>query len=86
MRQPVYPVEAERTHVEGTIELRTIVDQAGAVEIVQLVSGPPILAPAAINAVREWRYGPTTLNGRAVQSVEDISVVFRLGNSASSPR
>jgi len=86
MRQPAYPVEAERTHVEGTIELRVIVDQVGAVEIVQLVSGPPILAPAAINAVREWRYRPTILNGRAVQSVEDISVVFRLGNSVSSPR
>ena len=86
IRQPEYPAEAERAHIEGVILLRVIVDKAGAVEIVQLVSGPPMLAPAAINAVREWRYSPTFLNGRAAESVEDISVVFRLADSVSSPR
>jgi outer membrane biosynthesis protein TonB len=84
--QPGLPIEAARAHVEGTVILRATVDQAGTVESVQLVSGPPLLVPAAINAVRQWRYGQTILDGRAVESVEDITVVFRLGNTASSPR
>ena len=85
-RQPSLPIEAARAHVEGTVILRAMVDQSGTVESVQLVSGPPLLVPAAINAVRQWRYGQTILNGRAVESVEEITVVFRLGNTASSPR
>ena len=52
IRQPVYPVEAEREHVEGTVQLRATVDPTGRVEIVQAISGPPILVPAAIEAVR----------------------------------
>jgi len=85
-RQPSLPIEAARAHVEGTVILRAIVDQIGTVERVQLVSGPPLLVPAAINAVRQWRYGQTILNGRAVESVEEITIVFRLGNTASSSR
>jgi TonB family protein len=84
-RQPVYPVEAVRAHVEGTVELRVMVDQSGTVENIRLVSGPPLLVPTAITAVKQWRYGRTALNGRAVESVEDVSVTFRLGNSAASP-
>ena len=86
IRQPVYPVEAAREHVEGTVHLRAVVDQLGKVEAIHLVSGPPILVPAAIDAVHEWRYGPTILGGKAVESVEDIIVVFRLANSVASPR
>lgn len=86
IRQPAYPVEAERAHVEGTVQVRATVDQIGRVEIVQAISGPPILIPAAIVAVREWHYGPTIVDGRAAESVNDVAVVFRLANSASSPR
>ena len=50
------------------------------------MSGPPILAPAAINAVRQWRYGQTIWNNRSVESVYDVTVLFRLGNTAASPR
>jgi Gram-negative bacterial TonB protein C-terminal/PilZ domain len=86
IRQPVYPVEAEREHVEGTVQLRATVDQTGRVEIVQAISGPPILIPAAIEAVRDWRYAQTIVNARAMESVNDVTVVFRLANSAASPR
>jgi len=86
IRQPVYPVEAVRGHVEGTVRLRAVVDQIGKVEVVQLVSGHPVLVPAAIDAVHEWRYGETILDSKAVKSVEDITVVFRLANSVASPR
>jgi TonB family protein len=83
---PEYSAEAERAHVEGTVQLRATVDQIGRVEIVHVLSGPAMLVPAAVEAVRQWRYGPTILDGRAVEGVNDISVVFRLSNAASSPR
>ncbi len=85
-RQPTYPVEAIRDHVEGTVTLRVLVDPAGTVESVKLISGPPMLVFAAINSVWQWRYNRTTLNGRPVESFEEVTVAFRLGNSASSPR
>jgi len=84
MRQPNYPVEALRAHIEGTVTLRATVDRTGAVEAVQLIGGPPILVPAAIEAVRQWRYAPTTSNGQAVECTQDISVVFRMANSVSA--
>lgn len=86
IHQPIYPVEAERSRTEGIVQLRATVDQLGKVEIVHAVSGPPLLLAAAIDAVREWRYAPTTVNGKAVESVNDVNVVFRLSNSAASPR
>ncbi len=85
-RQPTYPVEAIRAHVEGTVTLRVLVDPAGTVESVKLISGPPMLVFAAINSAWQWRYNRTTLNGRPVESFEEVTVAFRLGNSASSPR
>ena len=54
--QPSYPVEAVRAHVEGTVMLRVLVNQAGTVESVRVVSGPPLLVPYAVNSVRQWRY------------------------------
>jgi len=84
IHQPVYPVEAERAHVEGTVQLRLTIDATGKVEIVHAIGGPAILVPAAIEAVRQWRYAPTTVEGRAMESVDDVNVVFRLAISASS--
>jgi outer membrane biosynthesis protein TonB len=84
--QPDYPTEAARAHVEGIVQLQAIVDPSGRVEVLHVVSGPPMLVPAAIDAVRQWRYGATILDGRTVESVNDVSVVFRLANSTPSPR
>ena len=85
-REPSYPIEAVREHVEGTVTLRVDVSQVGTVERVRFIGGPPLLAAAAINSVRTWRYRQTILNGRAVESVEDVAMTFRLGNTAASPR
>jgi TonB family protein len=85
-REPNYPIEAVRERVEGTVTLRIGVNQVGTVESVRFISGPPLLAAAAINSVRTWRYRQTILNGRAVESVEDVAMTFRLGNTAASPR
>ncbi|MFZ0787910.1 MAG: energy transducer TonB [Candidatus Acidiferrales bacterium] len=86
IQQPVYPAEAFREHVEGTVQLRLVVDQLGHVEAVYVVSGPPLLVPAAIRAAREWRYNGTLLDSRRVKCVEDVAMVFRLANSLESPR
>jgi TonB family protein len=76
--EPVYPPEAERTHIEGTVRLHVTIGMDGSIEDLQLISGPPQLIAAARTAVREWRYNPTLLNGQPIETQEDISLVFRL--------
>ena len=77
--QPVYPAIAKAAHVQGTVVLHAIISKEGAVEQLQLVSGPPLLVSAAMDAVRQWRYRPTLLNGEAVEVDTTIQVVFTLG-------
>ena len=80
---PVYPDEAKQQGVEGTVRLHAIFNRDGGVQSVIQISGPPLLAPAAMNAVRQWRYSQTILGGQAMETEEDVTVQFRLGNSAS---
>lgn len=77
---PEYPMEAKANHASGTVVLHTIVGTDGQVCSLQVVSGPPELVGASLNAVRQWRYAPTTLNGQPVAVDTTISVVFNLGN------
>jgi periplasmic protein TonB len=76
---PVYPQIAKTAHIQGTVVLHAIIDKDGSVVEVQYVSGPPLLMRSAMDAVKQWRYQPTTLNGEAVQVDTTISVVFTLG-------
>ena len=80
---PIYPEEARQQGIEGTVRLHAIFNREGAVQSVISVSGPPLLVPAAINAVRQWRYSQTILGGQAMETEEDVTVLFRLANSAS---
>ena len=75
---PVYPDDAERQHIEGTVKLRAFVGKDGAVENVEVVSGPPLLASDAVDAVRQWRYRPTLLGNRPIEVAQDVTIVFRL--------
>lgn len=77
---PVYPPDAEQKHVEGTVKLHATIGVDGSIKDLQPLSGPPSLLPAALTAVREWRYNPTLLNGQPIETQEDISLVFRLPN------
>jgi protein TonB len=77
---PVYPPDAEQKHIEGTVRLRATIGADGSIKDLQPLSGPPLLLPAALTAVREWRYNPTLLNGQPIETQEDISLVFRLPN------
>jgi TonB family protein len=78
--EPVYPPDARQARLEGTVKLHIVVGTNGEVESFHPVSGPDSLTHAAMIAVREWRYKPTFLNGKAVETQEDITFVFRLPN------
>ena len=76
---PQYPQVAQAAHVTGTVVLRAVISKSGDIEQLQLVSGPPLLAKAAMDAVTQWRYRPTVLNGQPVEVDTTIDVVFSLG-------
>jgi TonB family protein len=75
---PVYPALAKSAQVEGTVEFTAIIDENGAVQNLQLVRGHPLLVSAARDAVKQWQYRPTLLNGKAVAVNTTIDVPFRL--------
>jgi len=56
-----------------------VISKEGTIQELQYVSGPPLLMKAAMDAVKEWRYKPTTLNGEPVEVDTTIDVVFTLG-------
>jgi protein TonB len=76
---PQYPPIAKTAHVSGTIVLHAVISKDGSIQELQYVSGPPLLMKAAMDAVKEWRYKPTTLNGEPVEVDTTIDVVFTLG-------
>jgi len=76
---PVYPALAVAARVEGTIVLQATISRAGAIENLRVVSGPPLLQQAALDAVRHWRYRPYMLDGQAVEVETTVNVVFSLG-------
>jgi periplasmic protein TonB len=78
-QQPEYPAIAKAAHVQGTIVLHAIIAKDGAIQDLQYVSGPPLLMKAAMDAVKQWRYKPTQLNGDPVEVDTTIQVVFTLG-------
>jgi len=75
---PVYPQIAKTAHVQGTVVLHAIIAKDGTVQELQYISGPALLMRSAMDAVRQWRYQPTLLNGEPVEVDTTISVVFTL--------
>ena len=63
--QPVYPAEARKSGIEGTVVLKTVVSETGSVQGVRLVEGNPALATEAIASVKQWRYRPYVRDGKA---------------------
>jgi protein TonB len=76
--EPPYPVLARQAHVQGTVVLTAFIDKEGMIQNLQLVSGHPLLAPAAIEAVKHWRYKPFLLNGQPVGVETTVTVNFNL--------
>ena len=75
---PEYPPLARQIHLEGTVRLRAIIGRDGVIDSLELLSGHPILARAALDAVSQWRYRPTLLGGEPVEVETIITVVFTL--------
>jgi TonB family protein len=76
--EPVYPDVAKRAGIEGTVLLKVVIARDGIVKAVKVVSGEPVLADAAKDAVKKWRYQPTILDGKPVNVVTTVTVEFRL--------
>jgi len=75
---PVYPPLAVKAHVQGTVILEAVVDEEGSVSTLKILNGHPLLVEAALQAVRQWKYSPTVLNGEPVAVIATVTVVFRL--------
>ena len=76
--EPDYPEAARQGQIQGTVELQVGIGQDGTVQQVTAVSGPPVLARAAIEAVKQWRFKPRIVNGQAMEMQTKITLNFRL--------
>ena len=75
---PNYPPLARQARIQGTVVLHAVISKDGAIENLTLVSGHPMLAPAAIDAVKQWKYKPYLLNGEPVEVDTEVQVNFTL--------
>ena len=75
---PRYPPIAQASRVEGVVILEATIDEDGSVRDVRVLRGKPLLDDAAAEAVRQWRFTPTRLNGQAVPVVMTVTVSFQL--------
>ncbi len=75
---PIYPQIAQAARVEGVVKIQAIIGTDGIVQEAHVVSGVPLLNDAALTAVRQWRYRPTTLNNQPVAVIMTVTVNFRL--------
>lgn len=77
---PVYPPLAKQARVQGTVKFSAIIGKDGTIQNLQLISGHPLLVPSATEAVKQWVYKPTLLNGEPVEVVTQIDVNFSLSS------
>jgi protein TonB len=76
--QPSYPPLARQTRISGTVRLHAIIGKDGTIQQLEVMNGHPLLQQAALDAVRQWRYQPTLLNGEPVEVDTTIDVIFSL--------
>lgn len=76
---PIYPPEAKKKHVQGTVTLKAIIGKDGAIENLKVLSGPEALRQASLDAVKQWTYKPYLLNGEPVVVETEIKVIYTLG-------
>jgi periplasmic protein TonB len=75
---PQYPIIAKSTGQQGTVVLQAVISKSGTIENLQVVSGPPMLRQAAMDAVKTWRYKPYLLNQQPVEVETTVNVIFKL--------
>jgi TonB family protein len=76
--EPAYPILARQTHREGTVEVRAIIATDGSVRSLQFLTGDALFYQSAVEAVSQWRYQPTYLNGVPVEVDTHITVIYHL--------
>ena len=81
---PVYPSAAKVSHISGTVTLHAIIGKDGVVQRVEFISGPQLLLSSAMDAVKQWRYKPTLLNGQPVEVDTTVVVDFDLSKETST--
>jgi len=74
---PIYPAEASEQGLGGIVQLEATVTKEGTIRSLKVLDGHPLLAEAAMEAVRQWRYRPTRLNGVPVEVVTNVSIHFK---------
>lgn len=82
---PVYPDLARRTRLQGVVILEVTVDEEGYVSNVKILRGHPILSQSAVEAVQQWRYGPTLLNGKPIPVISTVEVSFAFPDTPITP-
>jgi len=75
---PQYPPLAKMARIQGTVRLEAVIAKDGTIQDLKVLSGHPLLVKAALDAVKQWRYQPTLLNGQPVEVVTEIDVNFTL--------
>jgi TonB family protein len=75
---PVYPPDAKKAKIQGTVVLEAVVGKDGSVENLRVVSGPAELQQSALDAVRQWKYKPYLLNGNPVQVKTTVNIIYNL--------
>ena len=73
---PVYPADARAARVQGVVMLQATIDREGKVTDLRVIRGHPLLNDAAVDAVKQWRYKPQTLNGQPIEVITTITVNF----------
>jgi protein TonB len=76
--KPVYPDLAKRVRVQGPVLLEAVISKEGTIQSLRVISGHQMLVQSALDAVQQWRYRPTLLNGDPVEVVTTITVTFTL--------
>ena len=82
--EPIYPADALRQRISGSVKLHIVLGADGRVETATVADGPTQLSNAALQAVKQWRYEPTLLGTAPVEAEEDITVIFRIASSSHS--
>jgi TonB family protein len=82
---PVYPAIAKAAGIQGEVEISVVVDAAGQVASERVVSGPPMLQQAALDAVKKWRFTPFEVNGAATQTTTTLTIPFHLEKRDGGP-
>jgi periplasmic protein TonB len=76
--QPSYPLLAKQARIQGAVVLEAIINEQGSVENLRIINGHPLLTQAALDAVKQWKYKPTVINGEPVEVVTKVTVNFHL--------